>query len=69
MKEMEYDRETFDMLFREEPSVHKKCSNAKAAPKKKTLVVIDGKHTMNGGIILTRLKIDYKNLAEMVDAM
>jgi hypothetical protein len=40
-----------------------------AAVAKKSVQVIDGKRSMNGGIVLLRLKIDYGKIAKMVNKM
>lgn len=72
MSELSYDEKEFADLFTEsaDPSDQKKETKAKDATKaKKTVQVIDGKRSMNGGIILARLKMDYNKIADMVNHM
>jgi hypothetical protein len=69
MDKLNYDVKEFEDLFTEsaDPADQKKKPEKKAA--KKTIQVIDGKRSMNGGIILARLKMDYKRTAEIVDKL
>ena len=69
MDKLNYDVKEFEDLFTEsaDPADQKKKPEKKAA--KKTIQVIDGKRSMNGGIILARLKMDYKRTAEIVEKL
>jgi hypothetical protein len=72
MSQLKYDEKEFADLFTEsaDPTEKKKAKSGKEAKKvKKAVQVIDGKRSMNGGIILARLKIDYKKIADIVDNM
>ena len=72
MNQLNYDEKEFEDLFTESTDAadKKKAKQKKESRvKKKTVQVIDGKRSMNGGIILARLKLDYKTIAEMVDQM
>jgi len=72
MNQLNYDEKEFEDLFTESTDAadRKKAKQKKESRvKKKTVQVIDGKRSMNGGIILARLKIDFKTIAEMVDQM
>jgi hypothetical protein len=72
MSHLKYDEKEFADLFTEsaDPKDKKTKKDKGEAPKaKKSVQVIDGKRSMNGGIILARLKVDYKKIAEMVDNM
>eukprot|EP00977_Amphora_coffeiformis_P022275 scaffold10723_cov164-Amphora_coffeaeformis.AAC.3 len=73
MSHLNYDVKEFEDLFTEsaEPSDKKKIKKAKssAAVAKKAVQVIDGKRSMNGGIILIRLRMDYGKIADLVDEM
>jgi len=72
MQSLKYDVKEFEDLFTQsaEPADQKKKRASTAAKKAKRAVqVIDGKRSMNGGIILLRLKLDYKKIAQMVDKM
>lgn len=72
MSHLKYDVKEFEDLFTEsaEPAdqKHKKATST-AAKTKKAVQVIDGKRSMNGGIILLRLRMDYKKIAHLVDNM
>jgi hypothetical protein len=69
---LKYDQKEFEKLFMEyaDPK-DKKQKNEKSdvAKAKKAVQVIDGKRSMKGGIILQRLKMEYKKLAHVVDSM
>lgn len=73
MEELKYDTKEFENLFTESsnPADKKKAAARKEKSKdqKKSVQVIEGKRSMNGGIILARLKMDYSKIAEMVDVM
>jgi len=73
MSQLQYDEKEFEDLFTEsaEPIDKKKSKvgNQNKVKAKKSVQVIDGKRSMNGGIILARLKLDYSKIAEMVDSM
>ncbi|KAL3923123.1 MAG: hypothetical protein SGILL_001834 [Bacillariaceae sp.] len=70
MDKLNYDQKEFEELFTEsaDPNDQKK----KKAPQKeakKLVQVIDPKRSMNGGIVLARMKTDHKKIAEYVDRM
>jgi hypothetical protein len=72
MSRLKYDIQEFEDLFTEsaDPGDSKRKKAESAAKKvKKSVQVIDSKRSMNGGIILLRLKMDYKVIAKMVDEM
>lgn len=71
MHQLNYDEKEFEYLFTEsaEPADKNHAKKNKEVRIKKSVQVIDGKRSMNGGIILARLKMDYKKIAEMVDQM
>ena len=73
MSHLNYDVKEFEDLFTESADSSdrnkKKASREKATSSKKAVQVIDGKRSMNGGIILLRLKMDYGKIAEQVDEM
>jgi hypothetical protein len=74
MSHLNYDLKEFEDLFTEsaDPADKKKKKKPKATAsnaKKKAVRVIDGKRSMNGGIILLRLKMDYGKIADMLDRM
>jgi hypothetical protein len=71
MNQLKYDEKEFEDLFTEsaDPADKESAKQRKETRTKKSVQVIDGKRSMNGGIILTRLKMDYKKIAEMVDQM
>jgi hypothetical protein len=74
MDKLKYDPKEFENLFTEStnPADKKKAaasSGDKSKQAKKSVQVIEGKRSMNGGIILARLKMEYPQIAEMVDAM
>ena len=73
MSQLKYDEKEFADLFTEstDPAdkikgIDEKKVKTKA---KKSVQVIDGKRSMNGGIILARLKLGYSKIAEMVENM
>ena len=69
MNKLSYDEEEFQELFTEsaDQGGKKKVSPEKA--KKKLVQVIDAKRSMNGAIILKRLKIDYEVISKYVTKM
>lgn len=73
MSHLNYDVKEFEDLFTESADpvdkAKKKKAKESAAPAKKAVQVIDGKRSMNGGIILLRLKMDYGKIADLVDDM
>lgn len=74
MDKLKYDPKEFENLFTEStnPADKKKVATSsgdKSKQSKKSVQVIEGKRSMNGGIILARLKMEYSQIAEMVDAM
>jgi len=71
MSRLNYDVKEFEDLFTEsaDPSQKRKTKKGSASKAKKSLQVIDGKRSMNGGIILLRLKIDHAKIAKMVNNM
>jgi hypothetical protein len=73
LHDLKFDEQEFENLFTEstEPADQKRKSmRADSASKQKKLVqVIDGKRSMNGGIILLRLRLDYKLIAKLVETM
>jgi hypothetical protein len=74
MEKLMIDTSEFESLFTEtlDPSQKKKkkaSADNDAAKPKKSVQVIEGKRGMNGGIILARLKMDFKELAQIVNHM
>ena len=73
MQKLKYDVKEFESLFTEsaDPADKKKQQKKKGSEKKekKSVQVIDGKRSMNGGIILLRLRMAYNTIADMVDKM
>jgi hypothetical protein len=70
MKNLTYDVKEFEDLFTESADPAAKKTVTKSVSKaKKSVQVIDGKRSMNGGIVLLRLKIDYGKIARMVNKM
>lgn len=74
MDNLKYDPKEFENLFTEStnPADKKKAaasSGDKSKQPKKSVQVIDGKRSMNGGIILSRIKMEYRQIAQMVDVM
>ena len=70
MKNLSYDQKEFEELFIE--SAESTALKKKKAPQKeakKLVQAIDPKRSMNGGIVLSRLKTDRKKVAEYVDKM
>jgi len=74
MEKLKIDTSEFESLFTEtlDPSQKKKkkaSAASDAAKPKKSVQVIEGKRGMNGGIILARLKMDFSELARIIDNM
>jgi hypothetical protein len=71
MDSLNYDVREFEDLFTESPDAAKAkmMKTEKRIETKRSVQVVDGKRSMNGGIILKRLRIEYKALAEMVESM
>ena len=72
MDKLKYDVKEFEELFTEsaDPADRDKKKKAKADSKqKKSVQVIDGKRSMNGGIILARIKMSHDEMADVVDRM
>ncbi|CAJ1948777.1 unnamed protein product [Cylindrotheca closterium] len=70
MNKLNYDQKEFEELFTEsaDPKDAKKMKKPEKAVKK-LVQVIDPKRSMNGGIILARLKIEYGKIADIVNKM
>jgi hypothetical protein len=74
LEKLDYDANEFESLFTEslDPS-QKKADLQKrqtdGSKQKKSVQVIDGKRGMNGGIILARLKMNFKEMAHIIDYM
>ena len=72
MGNLDYDQKEFEELFTEsvEAGVQnkKKLGQAKKEAKK-AVQAIDPKRSMNGGIVLSRIKTERKQVAEFVDKM
>jgi hypothetical protein len=73
MSQLKYDEKEFADLFTESADLAStaniKSDKQNKSKAKKSVQVIDGKRSMNGGIILARLKMEYGKIAEMVDHM
>ena len=74
MDKLKIDTTEFESLFTEtlDPSQKKKKksnTDTDSAKPKKSVQVIEGKRGMNGGIILARLKMDFKEVAQVVNHM
>jgi len=76
MSQLKYDATEFESLFTDRLDQKKdknkspsKDGAAASAGPKKSVQVIDGKRGMNGGIILSRIKMEYADIATMVDLM
>jgi hypothetical protein len=72
MSHLNYDVKEFKELFTEsaDPAQQRRKKQQRDTTKaKKSVQVIDGKRSMNGGIILLRLKLDYKKIARLVNSM
>ena len=70
MGNLDYDQKEFEELFTE--SAEAGAQKKKKTPKKeakKLVQAIDAKRSMNGGIVLSRIKTDHKKVAEYVDRM
>mmetsp|Transcript_9188 Transcript_9188/g.27369 ORF Transcript_9188/g.27369 Transcript_9188/m.27369 type:complete len:2459 (-) Transcript_9188:742-8118(-) len=71
MGNLEYDQKEFEELFTEsaEPGAQKKKAGPAKKAAKKAVQAIDSKRSMNGGIVLSRIKTDRTKIAEYVDRM
>jgi hypothetical protein len=70
MDKLNYDQKEFEELFTESADPADQKKDKKPSKEAKKLVqVIDPKRSMNGGIVLARLKTDHKKIAEYVDRM
>lgn len=74
MEKLKIDNTEFESLFTEtlDPSQKKKKvekSKSSSVQQKKSVQVIEAKKGMNGGIILARIKMDFSELARIVDLM
>jgi Formin Homology 2 Domain len=73
MSRLNYDAKEFADLFTEsadgDAEARQKEKLRKEPKAKKSVQVIDGKRSMNGGIILLRLRMDYQTIAGMVNKM
>jgi hypothetical protein len=69
MGKLNYDQKEFEDLFTESADTKTPPKKEATKEQKKLVQVIDPKRSMNGGIVLSRLKIDYVKLAEFVNVM
>eukprot|EP00980_Cylindrotheca_fusiformis_P027234 scaffold19459_cov135-Cylindrotheca_fusiformis.AAC.2 len=69
MTKLNYDQREFEELFTESADPKEKKKKKTETTAKKLVQVIDGKKSMNGGIILARLKMEYSTIAEIVTKM
>jgi hypothetical protein len=74
LEKLDYDTNEFESLFTESLDPAQKKADSQRIredkPKqKKSVQVIDGKRGMNGGIILARLKMNFKEMAHIIDYM
>ncbi|GKY91382.1 hypothetical protein MPSEU_000110500 [Mayamaea pseudoterrestris] len=72
MSSLKYDEKEFADLFTQstEPGAQAQRKAPSTPTKmKKAVQVIDGKRSMNGGIVLLRLKMDCNKIAQLVDSM
>ena len=71
MDKLKYDPKEFEDLFTEsaDPADKKKAKKDTTKAAKKLVQVIDPKRSMNGGIVLSRLKTEHSKTAEYVDRM
>ena len=73
MEKLSYDQTEFENLFTESTNpadkAKKDVTAKSSSSKKETVQLIDGKRSMNGGIILARLKMPYSQIATMVNIM
>ena len=70
---LDFDNEEFASLFTSPVKHHtnpeKSASVTPKATSKQKVQLIDGRRRMNGSILLTKFKVDYKTLARQVDTM
>ena len=71
IEKLQYDTSEFESLFTEttEKKSEKKVSTPGATKAKKSFQVIDAKRAQNGGILLSRIKTPYEEIANQVDSM
>eukprot|EP00934_Nitzschia_sp_Nitz4_P006014 Nitzschia sp. Nitz4//scaffold124_size66437//25636//38731//NITZ4_006111-RA/size66437-processed-gene-0.6-mRNA-1//1//CDS//3329534552//6004//frame0 len=71
MDKLKYDQKEFEDLFTEsaEPGDKNKNKSEEKKEVKKLVQVIDPKRSMNGGIVLSRLKMPHAQTAEVVNKM
>lgn len=70
---LDFDNEEFASLFTSPVKNHsnseKPAAAASKAASKQKVQLIDGRRRMNGSILLTKFKVDYKTLARQVNTM
>jgi hypothetical protein len=71
MENLDYDQKEFEELFTESAEANAKQKKKAPAKKeaKKAVQAIDPKRSMNGGIVLSRIKTDREKVAEFVGKM
>ncbi len=71
MDKLNYDEKEFEDLFTEsaDPADQKNIKKETKKEEKKLVQVIDPKRSMNGGIVLARLKTEHSQIAEFVNKM
>ena len=73
MSSLEYDKTEFSDLFtqsmhgKEKGTPSKSKSKPQSSSTKNIVQVIDAKRSMNGAIVLKRLKMEYADIAEIVN--
>ena len=77
MSQLKYDTSEFENLFTDKlekkkiksPAAGGAAGGGGGSGPKKSVQVIDGKRGMNGGIILSRIKMEYSEIAKLVNMM
>lgn len=69
MDKLNYDQQEFEELFTESADASQQNKVAPKKEAKKLVQVIDPKRSMNGGIVLARMKTGLNKIAEYVDRM
>jgi len=77
MSQLKYDTSEFEDLFTDKlekkkiksPAAGGAAGGGGGGGPKKSVQVIDGKRGMNGGIILSRIKMEYSDIAKLVNMM
>ena len=71
MGNLDYDQKEFEELFTEstEAGAKKKKAGPTQKAEKKSVQAIDPKRSMNGGIVLSRIKTEREMIAEYVEQM